>query len=300
MKTESSNKKSIGISNGGKIFWPEEGYTKLNLGEHYEAVFKRLQPYVQDRILTMERCPDGMNGQCFYQKEKPKGMPMGTASKRIRKSDGGSTNYVVGGSLDTQLALVNLGCIPIHVCGSRAQSFPKPDWVCIDIDPGSGKFSDAAEASLLVKQLLDALKLVSYVKTSGSRGVHIFIPIKLGPNAGEVLSFAESLVRKLATSHPKLLTIEHSIAKRGKRVYLDAFRNGAVQTVVAPYSVRRRLRAPVSTPLAWTEVTRDLDPGDFNIGNFNQRLKMPDPWANFFRDRQSIIKMCRQLGQPRR
>lgn len=288
MKVKSPKNVGVEISHGEKVFWPEEGYTKLDLASHYQNVFKRLHPYVEDRILTLERCPDGMRGQCFYQKEKPKGMPPGTPTKRLRRADGGSTNYVVGGSLGTQLALVNFGCIPVHVCGSRAKTFPKPDWMCIDIDPTSGKFSDAAEACLYVKESLEALKLISYVKTSGSRGLHVFVPIRLGPTADEVLSFAEALMREVAAAHPKQLTVEHSIAARGKRVYLDPFRNGSVQTVVAPYSVRRRPRAPVSTPLHWSEVRADLDPADFNIGNFGERLKRRDPWADFFKSRQSL------------
>jgi bifunctional non-homologous end joining protein LigD len=110
----------------------------------------------------------------------------------------------------------------------------------------------------------------------------------VGPTADEVLKFAEGLVKRLATEHPRFLTTEHSIAARGKRVYLDPFRNGSVQTVVSPYSVRRKPHAPVSTPLAWTEVKTSLDPASFNIGNFRNRLKRADPWAGFFKSRQSL------------
>jgi bifunctional non-homologous end joining protein LigD len=284
------SKSKFAISNPDKVFWPQEGYTKADLAAFYAEVFPWLQLYVRDRILTMERCPDGMQGQCFYQKEMPKGMPPGTPSKRIATKTGNrsSTNYVVGGSLETQIALVNFGCIPIHVTGSRAKTFPKPDWVCFDLDPMSGSFQDAARASVYVKKALDELHLISFAKTSGSRGLHIFIPITTGPTADDVLKFAEKLVGMLAKAHPKELTVEHSIAARGDRVYLDPFRNGAVQTVVAPYSVRRRPHAPVSTPLDWAEVGRLKDPASFDIKNFAKRLKKKDPWADFFRKKQSI------------
>lgn len=284
------SKSKFAISNPDKVFWPQEGYTKADLAAFYAGVFPWLQPYVRDRVLTMERCPDGMQGQCFYQKEMPKGMPPGTPSKRIATKTGNrsSTNYVVGGSLETQIALVNFGCIPIHVTGSRAKTFPKPDWICFDLDPMSGSFQDAARASVYVKKALDELHLISFAKTSGSRGLHIFIPITTGPTADDVLKFAEKLVGMLAKAHPKELTVEHSIAARGDRVYLDPFRNGAVQTVVAPYSVRRRPHAPVSTPLDWAEVGRLKDPASFNIKNFAKRLKKKDPWADFFRKKQSI------------
>ena len=293
-----ASKLPIQVSNPDKVFWPEEGYTKLDLIEFYAEIFPKLRPYVDDRILTMERCPDGMRGQCFYQKEMPKGMPPGTPTKLIKNVDSSrkSTNYVVGGSLKTQLALANLGCIAVHVSGSRAKTFPKPDWMCIDVDPTSGEFRDAARAAIHVKDALDILGLVSFPKTSGSRGLHVFVPLRVGPTAEEVLRFAERLVTRIAVAYPKELTVEHTIAARGKRVYLDPFRNGSVQTVVAPYSVRRRPRAPVSTPLHWPEVRPNLDPSTFNIESVRERIKKADPWADFFRSRQTLTSALDKLG----
>ena len=127
----------VNISHHDKVFWPEDGYTKGDLAEFYVSIFPKLEPYVMDRLLTLERCPDGMVGQCFYQKEMPKGMPANTPTKRIKneESERPFTNYVVGGSLETQLALVNLGCIAIHAMGGRAASPRQPDWVCFDLDP---------------------------------------------------------------------------------------------------------------------------------------------------------------------
>ena len=291
----------INVSNPTKIFWPEEGYTKLDLVTFYRDVFPALRPYVNDRILTMERCPDGMSGACFYQKQKPESMPAGTPTKRIANDRGSSarkaTDYVVGGLLATQLTLANLGCIPIHVTGSRAKTFPKPDWICFDLDPQSGKFADAAKAGLLAKAVLDELDLVSFPKTSGSRGLHIFVPIRVGPEASEVLKFAEEFVARLAAVYPKQLTVAHAIADRGALVYLDAFRNGSVQTVVSPYSVRRKPHAPVSTPLAWSEVNPSLNPCSFNIGNFSARLKKKDPWGDFFNSRQALKPAVARLKQ---
>ena len=199
-----------------------------------------------------------------------------------------STDYVVGGSLVTQLALANLGCIAVHATASRASSPRQPDWVCFDLDPESGKFRDAARAGLHVKAALDALKLVSFAKTSGSRGLHVLVPIRTGPDADEVLAFAESFVAAVAAAHPDELTVEHSIAARRDRVYLDPFRNGFGQTVVAPYSVRRREKAAISTPLKWSEVKPTLMPSDFNMANFAVRLKRADPWSDFFESRQSL------------
>jgi bifunctional non-homologous end joining protein LigD len=295
----SKRKLPIAVSNPEKIFWPEEGYTKLDLIEFYAAIFPKLSPYVKDRILSLERCPDGMGGECFYQKEIPPGMPPDTPTKKIETPEGKrkSVNYVVGGSLKTQLALANLGCIAVHVVAGRASAPRQSDWVCFDLDPESGKFADAARAGLLVKEALDVLQLESFAKTSGSRGMHILVPIRSGPDASEVLAFAEKVVARLAAAHPEELTVEHSVAARRGRVYLDPFRNGFGQTVVAPYSVRRRPHAPISTPLAWSEVRPGLDPADFNLGNFLRRARRADPWRDFFRRRQSLKDAARLVAK---
>ena len=297
VQSPKSSAKPLRLSNPDKVFWPEEGYTKLDLARFYDLVFPKLKPYVKDRLLSLERCPDGLKGQCFIQKEIPRGMPEGTPTKAI-KHEKGTTNYVVGGALETQLALVNLGCITVHVWGARAGNPRKPDWVCFDVDPASGKFADAARAGLKIKEALDALKLASFPKTSGKKGLHIFIPIRVGPDADDARGFAEMLGNRLAAAYPEEITMEGRIAARKGRVYLDPFRNGFAQTVVSPFCARHAPRAPVSTPLAWKEVSPRLDPGDFNIGNFAKRLERSDPWEDFFASRQDLkpaMKAVRNL-----
>jgi bifunctional non-homologous end joining protein LigD len=289
-------KSSLRLSNPSKVFWPEEGYTKFDLARFYDMVFSKLKPYVKDRLLSLERCPDGLAGQCFIQKEKPPGMPEDTPTKRIQHEKG-TTNYVLGGRLETQLALVNLGCIAIHVWGSRASDPRKPDWVCFDLDPDSGKFADAARAGLILKEALDALDLASFAKTSGKKGLHVFVPIRVGPDADDVRGFAEGLGARLASAYPKELTVEGRIAARKGRVYLDPFRNGFAQTVVSPFCVRHAPHAPVSTPLEWKEVSPDLVPSDFNLGNFSERLKKKDPWSDFFEARQDLKPALKALAR---
>jgi bifunctional non-homologous end joining protein LigD len=277
----------IRVSHPDKLLWPDDGYTKADLIAFYDLVFPKLAPFVRDRLLTLERCPDGLRGDCFFQKEKPAGLPENTPTRRILHAKG-FTNYVVGGKKETQLALANLGCIAVHVWASRARAPRKPDWICFDLDPASGKFSDAIEAALLVKEALEALKLTSFPKTSGGKGLHVFVPIRPGPDADAALRFAQRLGERLAAAYPRKLTMEARIRDRGSRVYLDPFRNGFGQTVVAPYSVRKHRGAPVSTPLRWSEVKPGLDPGKFTIADFSARLRRKDPWQEFFEARQPI------------
>ncbi|MGA7992543.1 MAG: non-homologous end-joining DNA ligase [Thermoanaerobaculia bacterium] len=287
--SSSSRAFPVPVSNPDKVFWPDEGWTKGDLVAFYAGVFDRLRPWVEDRPLSLERCPDGLAGECFYQKEKPAGMPAGTPTVEVHHGKGRKvTNTVVGGALETQLALANLGCIAVHVWGSRADDLDKPDWVCFDLDPDSGLIVDAVGAALKVKQALDALELVSYPKTSGGKGLHVFVPIARGPGTEAVTWFAKTLGTRLAAAWPKDLTMEMRIAARKGRVFLDSFRNAFGQTVVSPFSVRRRPHAPVSTPLAWGEVTESLRAEDFTIGNFAARLKKRDPWAGFFGRRQAL------------
>ena len=146
-----------------------------------------------------------------------------------------------------------------------------------------------------VKDALDALDLVSFAKTSGKKGLHVFVPIRVGPDADEVRGFAESLGARLSAAYPKELTVEGRIAARKGRVYLDPFRNGFAQTVASPWCARHAPHAPVSTPLSWKEVLPDLEPSDFNLGNFEERLKRADPWADFFGSRQDLKPAMKAL-----
>jgi bifunctional non-homologous end joining protein LigD len=282
------------ITHPEKVFWPEEGYTKLDLARFYDTVFPKLQPYVQGRLLAMERCPDGMRGECFFQKEAPKGLPVAAPVKLIHHQNR-SVHYVVGGSRETQIALVNLGCIPVHIWESRADHPYQPDWVVFDMDPGRGGFAEAAKAGLLLKAALDALGVTSFPKTSGGRGLHVFVPIQIGPSFDKALSFAEELGRRLAAAHPESLTTEQRLEARGNRVYLDPFRNAFGATVVAPYSVRRREKAPFSMPLRWLDVSPSLVPSRFNLGNFQEQLAGSDPWDSFLEHRQPLDAAAKAL-----
>lgn len=279
------------VKNADKVWWPDDGVTKGDVASFYAAVRDELAPWLRDRPLVAERCPDGMRGSCFYQKNFPTGSePRGLARlKLFAASTRRDVHYLVGGA-GAAVALVDLGCIALHVFNARRDDLEHPDWLAFDLDPSSGEFADAARAGRELRKVLDEAGSTGFPKTSGSRGLHVFVPLRRTYSQRQVRHVAERIGAELAERVPDLVTIEFSKAARGKRVYADAARNALTQTIVSPYSVRRRPHAPVSTPLAWDEVSPRLDPARFTVRTF-ERLRRDDPWAGFWRRRQALPKV---------
>ncbi len=275
----------VTVSNADKVWFPDEGITKGDVARFYDAIAPRILPWLRDRPLTAERCPDGMRGQCFYQKDFPLDKPPADVPRLTLRaaSTGRDVHYLVGGTKRALLAMVNLGCIAMHVMNARAAHPRQPDWLAFDLDPTSGEFADAAHAGLALRRVLDETRLPSYPKTSGSRGLHVFVPLRSGQAGARVVAFATAVGTELARREPKLVTVTHAKSARRGRVYADPFRNSYTQTIVAPYSVRRRPGATVSTPLAWDEVSARLDPSRFAIRTFEKRVGRGDPWEGFKR-----------------
>ena len=294
-----SKKLPITVSNPDKVFWPDEGYTKLDLIEFYKYFPEAIAVCVKDRILTSERCPDGAWPANALSKGSAKGFAAGHYNSHSTQRQGQEkvTHYVVGArSQRNSLTKKNIWINRYSRHGRPRAVSAQTGLGVLRFRSANGKiFGCRARRFRLCERILDTLKLVSFCKTSGSRGLHVFVPIKVGPDADDVLNFAETFVKHLAVANPKELTTEHSIAARGNRVYLDPFRNGFGQTVVAPYSVRRKPKAPVSTPLDWSEVKQKLNPSEFNIGNLANRMKRADPWKDFFKNRQSLDKAIKAL-----
>lgn len=280
----------IAMSNADKVWWPDDGITKGDIARYYHAVSSLLLPWMRDRPLTAERCPDGMLGGCFYRKNFPEGnIPVGAPRLRLRaESTGKDVNYLVGGTLEALLGLVRLGCISVHVMNSRVPSMHDADWLAFDLDPSSGEFSDTVRAGTELRAILDDHGLVSFPKTSGSRGLHVFVPLRAGHTQEDVTAFAVRIGEDLARRKPDLVTMQWSKKARGARVYADPFRNSYLQTIVTPYSVRRRPGATISMPLAWDEVTVKLDPRRFTIRTLEKRIASGDPWADFKKQAQRL------------
>ena len=273
----------IPISNIDKVWFPEDGITKGDVVRFYDHISASILPWLKDRPLTSERCPDGLAGQCFYQKDFPDTRAPADFPRVVVRasSTGKDVHYLVGGSRRVLLWLANTGCIAMHVMATPASRLQEPEWLALDMDPINGEFADAARAGLALRTLLDEHKLPSFPKTSGSRGLHIFLALKRGHTCEQVVSFATSLGEELARREPKLVTMARSKTARAAPVYADPFRNAYMQTIVPPFSVRRRPHAPVSMPLDWDEVTPKLDPAKFNIRTFDKRVAKADPWKDF-------------------
>ena len=257
------------LSNLDKPFWPDEGFTKGDLLAYYRDVAEVLVPHLRKRPFTMKRYPDGWQGKSFFQKQAPSHMPEWIGRAPFPASTREGEHRVIDYALiDDELALlwaVNMGCIDMHAWASRADRADRPDWVMFDLDPSEGSgFDEVIEVARLVRQALDLLGLESVPKTSGSRGIHVLVPIARRHDFAEVREFAGIVAGALARAHPGLVTTEWTKAKR-KGVLVDANQNGPGKTTASVYSVRPRAGAPVSTPLRWDEVREGLDPMAFTM-----------------------------------
>jgi bifunctional non-homologous end joining protein LigD len=281
----------IVLSNPSKPFWPDDGITKLDLAKFYARIASQILPWLKNRPVTMERCPDGIRRKCFYQKQAPANLPDGVPTMTIpaptAKRD---IDYIIGGSRKTLLTLVNLGCIAMHVMNGRTDHLDRPDWLAFDLDPADG-FGSAARAALLLRERLEDHGLESFVKTSGGRGLHVLVPLRRGATQDQVRAYSQCIARELAAEHPKLVTIEARKANRRAPVYIDVMRNASGQTIVPPFSVRWRPHAPVSMPLSWDEVSPRLNPQLFNLRTAERRITAKSPWSRFFSQRQTLPRV---------
>ncbi len=266
--TLSIDEQKVKFTNLDKIFWPEEGYTKRELLNYYDAVADLLIPHLRDRPLSLKRYPNGIRGEFFFQKEAAASFPKWL---RLELVDG--INYVVADDRATLLFLVNLACIDQNPGMSRVGSIENPDYILIDLDPMECEYAKIVEAALLVKRKLDALGLKGYPKTTGGDGMHIYIPLEPDYTFDQARSFAEIIARLAIAERPDLFTTPRSVSKREKgRVYFDWAQIGSGKTISAPYVPRPHPGAPVATPLTWREVTPKLDPKQFHIRNVLERF----------------------------
>jgi bifunctional non-homologous end joining protein LigD len=274
-------KPEVKITNPGKLFWPDDGYTKSDLIAYYDTVAPLLLPYLLDRPLVLTRYPDGITGKSFFQKDAPDFIPDWVRTERIYSKDTErDIDYFIVNDAATLRYVANLGTIPLHLWSARVGSLDRPDWLVLDLDPKGAPFADVVTVARELRRLLDALELPSFVKTSGATGLHILIPLGARYTHDEARNFGAILASLGAEAQPRISTVARPIRARGGKVYIDFLQNGHGRTIVAPYSVRPLPGAPVSCPLRWEEVTARLDPRRFTIKTTPARFeKLGDPLA---------------------
>ncbi|HKO45802.1 MAG TPA: non-homologous end-joining DNA ligase [Pyrinomonadaceae bacterium] len=271
----------VKLTNLGKMFWPDLGITKRHLLQYYADVAPYLLPHLQDRAMVMKRYPNGAAGEFFFMKRAPSPRPDWIEICHIEHSSGNVINFPMIQDMAALLWVINLGCIDLNQWYARCDDVDRPDYLHFDLDPVPGAtFEKVSETALLLKQALDALKMPSYAKTTGSKGIHIYVPIQRGPTQKQVWTFAKELSHAIAAQAPKLVTAVYIVSKRPKgRVLVDYNQNAWGRTLASIYSVRPRPEATVSTPVTWAELERGVKIEDFTMKNVPARLKkVGDLW----------------------
>lgn len=271
----------VKLTNLGKMFWPDLGITKRHLLQYYADVAPYLLPHLQDRAMVMKRYPNGAAGEFFFMKRAPSPRPEWIEICHIEHSSGNVINFPMIQDMAALLWVINLGCIDLNQWYARCDDVDRPDYLHFDLDPVPGaSFEKVSETALLLKEALDALKMPSYAKTTGSKGIHIYVPIQRGPTQKQVWTFAKELSHAIASQAPKLVTAVYIVSKRPRgRVLVDYNQNAWGRTLASIYSVRPRPEATVSTPVTWPELERGVKIEDFTMKNVPARLKkVGDLW----------------------
>ena len=271
----------VKLTNLPKPFWPELGITKRDLIQYYADVAPVLLPHLKDRAMVMKRYPNGAAGDFFFMKRAPAPRPEWIEICSIEHSSGNIIDFPMIQDLASLLWVINLGCIDLNQWYACCDDVDRPDYVHFDLDPVPGAtFEKVVEAALLIRTALESLKVPCYAKTTGSKGIHVYVPIVRGPTQKQVWTFAKEFANAVAAQAPKLLTTIYVVAKRPRgRVLVDYNQNAWGRTLASIYSVRPRPQASVSTPVKWSELERGLQIEDFRIDNVPARIRrVGDLW----------------------
>ena len=304
----SATPRQLKLSNLNKVFWPKEGYTKGDLIEYYRAVAPAMLPYLRDRPLVLTRYPDGIDQgegktKAFYQKNAPSHAPDWIQTETIWSgSSERDIEYFIVQEPDALVYMANLAAIVLHVWSSRLATIERPDWCILDLDPKQAPWSDVIEVALAVHALCDEIGMPNFVKTSGSSGIHVLLPLGRQVTYEQSRLIGELISRVVVRELPKISTIERVINKRGRKVYLDYMQNGHGQLLVAPYTLRPVPGATASMPLEWSEVNQRLQMRDWTIRTVPRRLaeRERDPWQGLLEsepDLQAILARLAARGQ---
>jgi bifunctional non-homologous end joining protein LigD len=280
------------ITNPDRVVYPEQRLTKLQLAGYYETIAEWILPHVAERPLTLVRCPTGRTGQCFYQKHLGDAAPMEVGGVMIREKNS-RNKYIVIRDLKGLIALVQIGVLEIHPWPARADNVERPDRLVFDLDPGEGvPWNRVVRAARDVRDFLAEVGLVSFLRTSEGKGLHVVAPLVRRNSWDELKSFAKGVAEKVTTASPDRYVATMSKTRRVGKVFIDYLRNQRGATAIASYSTRARVRAPVATPLDWSELSGRTKPDMYRVENLPKRIasKKVDPWDGFFDIRQSLTR----------
>lgn len=290
----------VTLSHPDKQLFPEAKLAKRDLALYYEKVADRILPHLRDRPLSLVRCPDGWNRQCFYQKHADKSVHQAVTRIEVPESTG-KAMYFAANSLAALVGLVQWGVIELHPWGSRAPKLDRPDRLLFDFDPDpSVAWPRIVEAAGLLRTLLEDIGLTGFLKTTGGKGLHVVVPVRPTLDWDEAKNFTRAIADFLVRDFPDRFVATASKRRRKGRIFIDYLRNAVGATAIAPYALRARANAPVSTPITWDELAAgDLRFDHFNVRNIPERLSRmrKDPWAAFDATKQSVTRaMIRRVG----
>lgn len=297
----------IETSNEDKVLFPDLGFTKGDLIAYYRDLAPHMLPHLEDRPLSLQRFPDGIGESGFFQQDRPDYFPdwirSVEASRREAGRENESVDHVIADNEATLVYLANQGVVTLHGWLSRAPQIDRPDRMIFDLDPPpDGRFDPVREAARQVRVLLEEIELPAYPMTTGSRGLHVVVPLDGRESFDGVRAFARDCADYLATVHADTLTVEHRKNKRAGRLFLDTTRNAYGQTTVVPYTVRAKPGAPVATPIDWDELGKTkLDSRSWDVTNIRRRLgQKADPWADLRRHAHGLGPARERLERLRR
>jgi len=291
---------TIETSKEDKVFFPDAEITKGDLIDYYDRIADHMLPLMKNRPVMMHRFPDGIKGKNFYHKNVPDYFPNWIDTVLVKKEDG-TVTHVVCNKQATLVYLADQACITPHIWLSRSDRIHNPDRMIFDLDPPEDNFGPVQDAAFMVHDLLDVMDLDSFPMTTGSRGLHVIVPLNREADFDTVCAFAQQAAEFLAGQHPDELTVEPRKNKRGSRLFLDTARNDYGQTAVAPYSVRAVKNAPLATPLDWFELKKsELTARTYTMNNIFRRLSQKDdPWQGLNRRGKSLTRARKKLKELR-
>lgn len=278
----------VSLTSLDRIYWPDEKLTKFDLLCYYLKVSPYIMPFLKDRPAILQRYPRGIKAPMFFQQDT-ESAPAFIKTVRLVNQEGRELNYSVYTTSASLLHFVNLGTIEQHPWHSTLKHLDKPDYLMLDLDPKQAPWKNVLEVALVCKEVLDELGLPAFPKTSGSSGLHIYLPLQPKHLYGKTAAVAEALAAEVARRAPKIATIQRSLAKRQKQqVYVDAMQNARGKTIAAAFSARAKPGASVSMPLTWKQIEKGVKIADFTIENVPQLIKKSQPWRKFFESRQEL------------